>query len=974
VTDGGEELGKAQIPIRATLDKLDGDLEQARKKVESSLGGTLKSIGDKVGQIGSAVVLGAVAAVTGALVGIGTAAFSSAMQLDDAYDGIITKTGATGEVLDGLKEDFKGVFVGVSADAETVSGAIAELNSRLGATGQPLRDMTSGLVDSARMMGGDATANAASLAKMMASWGLSNEEGAATLDKLFVATQKSGIGMDQLMSSVQQNGAVLRTMGFSLNDSVAMMATFEKAGLESGQVMAAMKIAAGKFTKAQQDSTETIKGGVPSLAKAGDQLANLRQQLSLASLKQSEFTAKTKASTRAASEAKIHKLTKQITDLEAAMAKGESRTITVAGSNKTLHESLMGTFDAIKNDTDATHALSVGMEVFGARSAPAMVDAIRSGKLELGTMIAALEDSKDAIYKTSVATEDWPERWQKIKNIATVALAPIGEKMMGIAGSILESALPALDKFVEILENNVTPWVEKAAEVIQGLLAGDWSVPWQDLFPPVVVDTIETIISGVQTLVAFVSDNLPAVAAVIGTLLVGAFTAWAYSAGVAAIATIAAMGPVIPIIIALEAVIGLLAVAWTQDWGGMRTTLTDFWTNTGQPIFDQVKTWLEVNIPKAIQAVSEFWTGTLVPAMQAVWAFIQGTVIPIFQKVVGWLEVNIPKGITTVSSFWTGTLLPALRSVWDFLSTNVVSIFTTVRDWLQTTIPAATKALSGVWENTLLPAITAVWDFLDQYIIPIFTTLVDIDIALLNLALQALAGFWENTLKPALETVWQFIQDNVIPIFEALTTDGIEATKTASSALSDFWKNTLQPAMKVVSDFITDKVLPIFKDVKDFIVDFLGPKIQWLADTVFLGLKTAIDGIKGTLEWFLDKLQKLKDLIGSITLPSWMDPGSPTPLELGIIGINAALREMNGLWGDMASQPIMRMGAMMPTMPGQPTLAGLSLGERVTVEVNGNGGQAGGPVTNYFLTAQYAEKESESDLYHTVRMLQILEV
>ena len=651
MTDG-EELGKAQIPIRATLDKLDGDLEQARKKVESSLGGTLASIGDKVAQIGSAVVLGAVAAVTGALVGIGTAAFSSAMQLDNAYDGIIAKTGATGAVLDGLKEDFKAVFVGVGTDAENVAGPIAELNRRLEATGQPLRDMAAGLARSAELMGGDATANAATLAKMMGSWGISNEEGAATLDKLFVATQKSGISFEQLTGSLQQNGAVLRTMGFSLDDSIVMMASFEKAGLESSQVMAGMKLAAGKFAKAQQDTTETIKGGVPSLAKAGSQLDTLRGQLAQATLRQSEFTAKTKASTKAAAESKIHKLTQQITDLEAAMAKGENRTIKVAGSNKTLNESLMATFEAIANDTDATHALSVGMEVFGARSAPAMVDAIRSGKMALSDIYLALEKSKDAIYNTTKATEDWPEKWAKIKNIATVALAPIGEKMMGIAGSILESALPALDKFVEILENNVTPWVEKAAEVIQGLLAGDWSVPWQDLFPPVVVDTIETIISGVQSLVAFVSDNLPAVAVMIGTLLVGAFTAWAYSAGAAAIATIAAMGPVIPIIIALEAVIGLLAVAWTQDWGGMRTTLTDFWTNTGQPIFDQVKTWLEVNIPKAIQTVSEFWTGTLVPAMQAVWAFIQGTVIPIFQKVVGWLEVNIPKGIATASSSW----------------------------------------------------------------------------------------------------------------------------------------------------------------------------------------------------------------------------------------------------------------------------------------------------------------------------------
>jgi len=899
VTDGGEELGKAQIPIRATLDKLDGDLEQARKKVESSLGGTLASIGNKVADIGKAVVIGGAVAAAAAVAGIGVAAFNAGMQLDDAYDKIAVGTGATGEVLAGLQDDFKAVFKTVPVDAETVSGAITELNSRLGATGQPLQDMAKGLTLSAKLMGGDATANAAQLAKMMGSWGISNEEGAATLDKLFVATQKSGISLEQLTGSVQTYGPALRAMGFGMDESIALMANFEKAGIESGQVMAGMKLAAGKFAKSGVD----IKTG------------------------------------------------------------------------------FMGAIDSIKNAKTSTAALSEGMALFGARAAPAMVDAIRSGKFSLDDMVEALQGAEGAIQNTADATEDWPEKWAKLKNVATVALAPIGTALMDIAGKILDKAGPALETLAGIIEKDVVPFIENVILAIETMIAGDWDAPWEELFPPWIADTIKTVISTVQTLIpafqeafAFISVNatpiLAGLAAMLLTVLVPAFWAWAAAAAATAIANL----PLIALVVAIGAAVALLTAAWINDWGGIRTTLTEFWTNTAQPIFEQLKAWLEVNIPIAIQALSNFWTGTLVPAFQAVSGFITGTLIPIFQTVAGWLGTNIPAATAATSNFWSNTLLPALRSVWDFLSTNVVNIFTTVRDWLQTTIPAATKTLSGVWENTLLPAITAVWDFLDQYIIPIFRMVVDINIALMNLALQALAGFWENTLKPALETVWQFIQDNVIPIFEALTSDGIEATKAASATLSDFWENTLKPAMKVVHDFIDDKVLPIFKDVKDFIVDFLGPKIQWLSDTVFLGLKTAIDGIKGTLEWFLDKLQKLKDLIGSITLPSWMNPGSPTPLELGIIGINAALRDMNSLLGDTGSLPIMRMGAVMPTMPGQPTLAGLPLGERVTVEVNGNGGATPGAGNVYNLAVNYKETESESDLYHTVRMLQLMEI
>ena len=167
MTDGGEELGTAQIPIRATLDKLDGDLEQARKKVESSLGGTLASIGNKVADIGKAVVIGGAVAAAAAVAGIGVAAFQAGTQLDDAYDKIAIGTGATGDALAGLQDDFKAVFKDVPGDADTVAGAITALNQRLGATGQPLQDMAKGLLTSARLMGGDATTNAGLLTRAL---------------------------------------------------------------------------------------------------------------------------------------------------------------------------------------------------------------------------------------------------------------------------------------------------------------------------------------------------------------------------------------------------------------------------------------------------------------------------------------------------------------------------------------------------------------------------------------------------------------------------------------------------------------------------------------------------------------------------------------------------------------------------------------------------------------------------------------
>lgn len=111
--------------------------------------------------------------------------------------------------------------------------------------------------------------------------------------------------------------------------------------------------------------------------------------------------------------------------------------------------------------------------------------------------------------------------------------------------------------------------------------------------------------------VKFIQDNLAAVlaalAAMLITVVIPAFVAWAAAAGAAAIATIAALAPVLLPIAAIGAAVGLLVTAWTHDWGGMRTTLTDWWTKTVEPILKTIWDWLTTTIPKALHALRAVW-------------------------------------------------------------------------------------------------------------------------------------------------------------------------------------------------------------------------------------------------------------------------------------------------------------------------------------------------------------------------------
>ena len=111
--------------------------------------------GTKLSNVGGAVVLGGLTAAATAVVAIGGAAFDAAEQVDEAFDKIAVGTGATGDQLAILQDDFKAVFASVPADANTAAEAITILASRLDVSGEALQNIATPMLEVTRILGGD---------------------------------------------------------------------------------------------------------------------------------------------------------------------------------------------------------------------------------------------------------------------------------------------------------------------------------------------------------------------------------------------------------------------------------------------------------------------------------------------------------------------------------------------------------------------------------------------------------------------------------------------------------------------------------------------------------------------------------------------------------------------------------------------------------------------------------------------------
>ena len=637
------KLGEAVVYLLGDKEGIEKNLKETEKQTE----GWAKGLGGKIAGFMGKAVLGSLAVATTAVVGIGTAAFAAGMQMDEAMDTIAIATGATGEALAGLRGDFEAVFTSIPTEAGPAAETISELNRRLGITGPTLQDVSANVLEMSRLLGGDAQNNAALFTRVMGDWGVSNEDAAGTLDMVFKASQLTGAGVESLMQKVVQFGSPLRLMGFTLEDSIALFAKWEKEGVNAELAIGSLRIAAGKFAREGVD----------------------------------------------------------------------------------LQEGLRATITEIQNMDDASAALALGMEVFGARAGPDMTAAIREGRFAIDELAAALENSEGAILATADATADFPEKLQVLKNTATTALAPIGIAFMDIATTVVERLAPTL--------TNLVPVIEMVAGVVVGLVdallagigpAGDWSALWEQLTALLgadVVAAIQNVVTWFQAIpawwasqgqpvfnqiVGFVQENLQPIlaglAAALLTVVVPAFVTWAAGAASAAVATIAALAPVLLPIAAIGAAVGVLVKAWSENWGD-----------------------------------------------------IQGKTA----VVVGWIQDRIGEFLTLIRAWWAehgDAIIATVRKLWD----TVTAAFQAAISWIQTAVSDVLEVLRAWWErwgDDVMDIVNTFWEGIQL----IWKTFTDLIRGIFEAFQLALAGDWAGFGAKLRETAEQFLQ-NIWDVFK----------------------------------------------------------------------------------------------------------------------------------------------------------------------------------------------------------------
>lgn len=261
---------KAYEKELATLSTTGGKQVKSIADKFKDAGAKVKDFGDKISKAGEKItdVGKKLAPVSAAAAGIGAAAVKSAKDVDEGYDTIIKKTGATGDSLKGLQKQMDSVFAELPTDAATAGEAIGEVNTRFGLTDKACGDLAKQFVKFADITGQDVSTAVADTNKVMKIFGTRTEDADKVMGLLASTSQSTGIDVGTLTGAIESNSAVLKEMGLDLTSSATLLGQFEQNGVDSSTALAALKKAQQNAVASGKNFKTVLSDGVKSIKNA----------------------------------------------------------------------------------------------------------------------------------------------------------------------------------------------------------------------------------------------------------------------------------------------------------------------------------------------------------------------------------------------------------------------------------------------------------------------------------------------------------------------------------------------------------------------------------------------------------------------------------------------------------------------------------------------------------------------------------
>lgn len=511
-------------------------------------------------------------------------------EVDAGSDAIITATGATGKLAEGMDNVYKSIASSLPIDnLENIGKVIGEMNTQFGFTDEKLQHASEKMLKFSEITGSDVVASTQNAKQAISVFHMSSDDLDSVLDDVAKTAQDTGVSVDDLFQKAIEGAPQLQELGLSFSDSVKLLGAFEQAGVNGSAALSSLSKAAVNYAKDGKSLTD-------GLAETQDKILNATDQTEALNAAAEVFG--TKGAVRMVDA--IQRGVLNLNDLGGA----------ASDSQGTVETTFSNTLDPIDEETVALNNVKLAMAEFGSAISEAVAP-ILEALVPIIQKVAKWFSSLSGTSKTIIVV---------IGGIAMVisALLPIlavvaggiaaaGGAMAFLTGVLLPVAgiiagiIAVVAAVVAVIKNwgDITDWLSEKWNAFKDWMSGLWDFisekiqgVWngiKDFF----ADIWEQIYNVIEGPLKFIEGTIGAVMYAIQAVI---YTVWE----VIKFALKSAWNWIKD---TASAIFIPVANFFTDTWNGIKNTATGVWNdikNTLGGIWDSIK-------EKAMDAFSSVW-------------------------------------------------------------------------------------------------------------------------------------------------------------------------------------------------------------------------------------------------------------------------------------------------------------------------------------------------------------------------------
>lgn len=511
-------------------------------------------------------------------------------EVDAGSDAIITATGATGKLAEGMDNVYKSIASSLPIDnLENIGKVIGEMNTQFGFTDEKLQHASEKMLKFSEITGSDVVASTQNAKQAISVFHMSSDDLDSVLDDVAKTAQDTGVSVDDLFQKAIEGAPQLQELGLSFSDSVKLLGAFEQAGVDGSAALSSLSKAAVNYAKDGKSLTD-------GLAETQDKILNATDQTEALNAAAEVFG--TKGAVRMVDA--IQRGVLNLNDLGGA----------ASDSQGTVETTFSNTLDPIDEETVALNNVKLAMAEFGSAISEAVAP-ILEALVPIIQKVAKWFSSLSGTSKTIIVV---------ISGIAMVisALLPIlavvaggiaaaGGAMAFLTGVLLPVAgiiagiIAVVAAVVAVIKNwgDITDWLSEKWNAFKDWMSGLWDSisekiqgVWngiKDFF----ADIWEQIYNVIEGPLKFIEGTIGAVMYAIQAVI---YTVWE----VIKFALKSAWNWIKD---TASAIFIPVANFFTDTWNGIKNTATGVWNdikNTLGGIWDSIK-------EKAMDAFSSVW-------------------------------------------------------------------------------------------------------------------------------------------------------------------------------------------------------------------------------------------------------------------------------------------------------------------------------------------------------------------------------